>query len=246
MAAYSYGREEIEYMRTASSAASEVDGQTGESPPRGGVGLYRKLREAIVDGRFQPNERLVEADLERTFGAGRTAIRAALVRLDQEGLVERQPNRGARVRLVSDREALEIEEVRVALEQMLARHAAIRITGSGVAELRRILEEMTARVDAGDPLGYSELNAEFHELIWAIAGQSVAATLVANLKSQSIRFQYRTILQPGRPDRSLHEHGVIVEALASGDPDASEAAMREHLSRVVETLKQAIARHNSR
>jgi len=82
------------------------------------------LREAIVDGRFQPNERLVEADLERAFGAGRTAIRAALVRLDQEGLVERQPNRGARVRLVSDREALEIEEVRVALEQMLAKHAA--------------------------------------------------------------------------------------------------------------------------
>jgi DNA-binding GntR family transcriptional regulator len=233
-------------MRTASSAVSEVERQAGVSSPRGGVGLYRKLREAIVDGRFQPNERLVEADLERRFGAGRTAIRAALVRLDQEGLVERQPNRGARVRLVSDREALEIEEVRVVLEQMLARHAATRITRSGVAKLRRILEEMTARVDAGDPLGYSELNAQFHELIWAIADQGVAATLVANLKSQSIRFQYRTILQPGRPDGSLREHGVIVGALASGDADASEAAMREHLSRVVETLKQAIARHHSR
>lgn len=208
--------------------------------------FYRKLRDAIVDGRFQPNERLVEADLTRAFGAGRTAVRAALVRLDQEGLVERQPNRGARVRLVSDREALEIEEVRVALEQMLARHAATRINRGHIAELRRILKEMTVRVEAGDPLGYSELNARFHELIWSIAGQTVAATLVANLKSQSIRFQYRTILQPGRPDRSLHEHVRIVEALASGDPDASEAAMREHLSRVVETLKQAIARHQRR
>jgi DNA-binding GntR family transcriptional regulator len=204
-----------------------------------------KLREAIVDGRFQPNERLVEADLERAFGGGRSAIRAALVRLDQEGLVERQPNRGARVRLVSDREALEIEEVRVALEQMLARHAATKITQRDAADLRRILDEMTSRVGAGDPLGYSELNAQFHERIWAIADQGVAATLVANLKSQSIRFQYRTILQPGRPDRSLREHALIVEALASGDADASEAAMREHLSRVVETLKQAIARHKN-
>ena len=232
-------------MKTASTAVMETGGQAPDGVTRGGASVYLKLREAIVDGRFQPNERLVEADLERAFGAGRTAIRAALVRLDQEGLVERQPNRGARVRLVSDREALEIEEVRVALEQMLARHAATRITGSDEADLRRILDEMTSRVEAGDPLGYSELNAQFHERIWAIADQGVAATLVANLKSQSIRFQYRTILQPGRPDRSLREHGLIVEALASGDPDASEAAMREHLSRVVETLKQAIARHRT-
>lgn len=231
---------------TASSAVTEVVNATTEKPARDGVGFYRKLRDAIVDGRFQPNERLVEADLTRVFGAGRTAIRAALVRLDQEGLVERQPNRGARVRLVSDREALEIEEVRVVLEQMLARHAATRITRSAVADLRRLLDEMTARVEAGDPLGYSELNAHFHEKIWAIADQGVAATLVANLKSQSIRFQYRTILQPGRPDRSLREHRVIVDALASRDPDASEAAMREHLSRVVATLKQAIARHQTR
>ena len=232
-------------MKTASTAPMDIEGDHAEKPATGGVSVYRKLRDAIVDSRFQPNERLVEADLARMFGAGRTAIRAALVRLDQEGLVERQPNRGARVRLVSDREALEIEEVRVALEQMLARHAATRITRSHVADLRRILADMTARVEAGDPLGYSELNAQFHEMIWAIADQGVAATLVANLKSQSIRFQYRTILQPGRPDRSLREHRLIVEALASGDPDASETAMREHLSRVVETLKTAIARHRS-
>lgn len=229
----------------ATTAVPEVVDRSSSKPARGGVSVYRNLREAIVDSRFQPNERLVEADLARRFGAGRTAIRAALVRLDQEGLVERQPNRGARVRLVSDREALEIEEVRVALEQMLARHAATRITRSHVADLRRILADMTARVEAGDPLGYSELNARFHEMIWAIADQGVAATLVANLKSQSIRFQYRTILQPGRPDRSLREHRLIVEALASGDPGASETAMREHLSRVVETLKSAIARHRS-
>jgi DNA-binding GntR family transcriptional regulator len=233
-------------MATTSSAVTEVAVAAADKPGRGGASAYLKLREAIVDGRFQPNERLVEADLARTFGAGRTAIRAALVRLDQEGLVERQPNRGARVRLVSDREALEIEEVRVALEQMLARHAAARMTPSDAGNLRQILEEMTNRVEAGDPLGYSELNSRFHEMIWAIADQAVASTLVANLKSQSIRFQYRTILQPGRPDRSLCEHAAIVEALASRDPDRSEAAMREHLSHVVETLKQAIARHRTR
>src|SRR5207245_10104814 len=129
---------------------------------RGGASEYMKLREAIVDGRFQPNERLVETDLARAFGAGRTAIRAALVRLDQEGLVERQPNRGARVRLVSDREALEIEEVRVILEQLIVRHAAQRVTAADLRDLRRSIVRMRERLAQGDPMGYSELNAEFH------------------------------------------------------------------------------------
>ncbi|HEY4027560.1 MAG TPA: GntR family transcriptional regulator [Candidatus Dormibacteraeota bacterium] len=204
--------------------------------------VYRELREAIVSGRFQPNERLVEADLERMLGAGRTTIRAALVRLDQEGLVQRSPNRGARVRLISDREALEIEQVRAALEQMVAREAAYRASARDLVDLRSELARMRAHVEHGDPLGYSELNASFHQRIWAIADNRVATALLATLKSQSIRFQYRTILQPGRPVRSLREHEAIVEALAAGDPDASEAMMRTHLAHVIETLRAAIER----
>src|SRR6202140_944818 len=100
---------------------------------------YRRLRNEIVSGGFPPNERLAEADLALRLDAGRTAIRAALVRLDQEGLVTREPNRGARVRLVSDREALEIEEVRVILEQLIVRHAAMRITPGDVTDLRHML-----------------------------------------------------------------------------------------------------------
>src|SRR5437899_10787801 len=91
-------------------------------PPR--ADPYHQLREAIVSGQYHPNERLVEASIAQRMGAGRTAVRAALVRLDQEGLVEIEPNRGARVRLTSDREALEIEAVRAALEGMPALRAA--------------------------------------------------------------------------------------------------------------------------
>jgi DNA-binding GntR family transcriptional regulator len=206
---------------------------------------YRRLRNEIVSGEFHPNERLVEADLARRLDAGRTAIRAALVRLDQEGLVSREPNRGARVRLVSDREALEIEEVRVILEQMIVRHAAQRVTATDLRDLRRSIVRMRARLAEGDPMGYSGLNAEFHQRIWSIADHGTAGRLLSNLKSQSIRFQYRTILRPGRTAASLREHEAIVDALASRNPDAGEAAMRQHLSHVVETLKWAIdAQHH--
>lgn len=202
--------------------------------------VYHQLRNEIVGGRFHPNERLVEADLARVLKAGRSAIRAALVRLDQEGLVVLEPNRGARVRLVSDREALEIEEVRVVLEQLIVRHAAQRASASDIRDLRRSIEEMRRRLEEGNPMGYSELNAEFHQRIWRIADHQTAARLLANLKSQSLRFQYRTILRPGRTEQSLHEHERILEALAAHDADASEAAMRQHLSGVVDTLRWSI------
>jgi DNA-binding GntR family transcriptional regulator len=210
------------------------------------VEVYRRLREDIISGRFQPNERLVEADLERALGAGRTTIRAALVRLDQEGLVERHPHRGARVRLVSDREALEIEEVRAALEQLIVRHAASQATDADLDDMRGILAEMRTLVEQGDAFGYSELNSRFHQRIWTIAGHSTANRLVATLKSQSLRYQYRTILQPGRTQRSLDEHAAIVEALGERDPDAAETAMRDHLRHVVETLRWSIERQHGR
>ena len=213
--------------------------------PELGLDVYRRLREGIIAGRFQPNERLVEANVSKMLSAGRTAVRAALVRLDQEGLVTREHNRGARVRLVSDQEALQIEEVRGALERLLARQAAAKATASDIRELRHVLVDMRKRLSSGDSIGYSELNPKFHQLIWATARNTTAGRLVGTLKSQSLRFQYQTMLRPGRPQRSLREHELVFSAIVAHDPEAADAAMRDHLEEVIETLRWAIG-HKSR
>lgn len=191
-------------------------------------------------GQFHPNERLVEAAIAARIGAGRTAVRSALVRLDQEGLVELEPNRGARVRVISDHEAVEIEELRAVLEGMLARRAAMRIKADALRALREVMVDMRKRVGAGDSLGYSELNATFHQIIWTAAEHPTATNLVGGLKSQAIRFQYQTVLRPGRAQSSLREHEAIFAALKSHDGDAAEEAMRAHLGEVLDTLKWAI------
>ena len=201
---------------------------------------YHLLREAIVSGQFQPNERLVEASVATRLGVGRTAVRAALVRLDQEGLVTLEPNRGARVRLISDREALEIEEVRANLEALIVRRAASLASESQLEQLGSVIAQMRERVAAGDALGYSELNAGFHNLIWSAADHRTATRLLGGLKSQSIRFQFQTILRPGRTERSLREHEAIYAALLAHDPEAAEVAMRSHLAEVLDTLRWAI------
>ena len=197
---------------------------------------YARLRDAIVSGRLQPNERLVEAELIELLGVSRTAVRTALVRLAQEGLVVHERNRGARVRYVDETEAVEIVLARAALEALAVRQAAERAAPEDVGELREILGRMRARLDEGDLLGASDENAVLHSRLLELSGNQTVIRLVGGLKSQLVRFQYRTILVPGRSARSFEEHSAIVDAVAAGDADAAEAAMRRHLSHVADAL----------
>jgi DNA-binding GntR family transcriptional regulator len=203
---------------------------------------YTLLRQAILSGELLPNERLVELDLSERFEIGRAAIRTALARLEQDGIVEREPFRGARVRLIPASEAVEILEARAVLEGLAARKAATNATGKDVTALRAILKRMDAKFKAGDLLGGSEINTELHRTIIQMAKHSAAARLIEGLQAQNVRHQFRTILVPGRAVRSLEEHKAIVEAIASRDGDAAERAMRLHLSHVVEALASTYAK----
>jgi DNA-binding GntR family transcriptional regulator len=207
--------------------------------PREALAPEDLLREAIVTGRFQPNEHLVEADVSRVLGLGRAAVRTALARLEQEGLVQHVRNRGSRVRLVEPREAVEILEARAVLEGLAARYAATRRSDNDLEQLRETLDDMRRELDRGDLLAASDRNALFHLRLTNISAHRTTARLISTLKSQLVRYQYRTILLPGRSERSFAEHEAIVEAVAAGDPDAAETAMRTHLSHVAEALRGA-------
>jgi DNA-binding GntR family transcriptional regulator len=197
---------------------------------------YERLYQAILRGDFQPNERLIEMDLAQLYNVGRAAIRTTLARLEQDGLVEREPNRGARVRAISEEQAVETLEARAVLEGLAARYAARNVTDADIADLRAIVGEMEARLAEGDLLGISEGNTRLHSRLLQIANNQTVARLIERLHAQHVRSQFRLILVPGRPPRSVAEHRAIVEAVASRDPEAAEAAMRSHLANTVETL----------
>lgn len=200
---------------------------------------YIRLREAILKEQFLPNERLVEMDLAQTLGAGRAAIRTALARLEQDGLVERERYRGARVRLISETEAIEILEVRAALESLAARYAALNITPAECDALQTLLAEQKLCINESDLVRSSEVNGRLHQMILHIAHHTIATRVLETLKPQNVRFQYRTILVPGRPERSFQEHCAIVDAITNRDPERAEETMRHHLSQVAEALRQS-------
>lgn len=200
--------------------------------------VARALRQGITRGELSPNERLVEADLASRYGVSRAAVRTALLELDKEGLVEREKSRGARVRSITLAEAIEIAEVRAAVEALCAAKAAKRASPDDIRELRRIITEMKRAHSQVDLLGYSELNRKLHLCIRQISHHSTAATIVEQLRNQSMRQSFRIALLPGRTKVSLREHEAIVTAIAAHDPDVAEVEMRGHLNSVIDALHQ--------
>jgi DNA-binding GntR family transcriptional regulator len=198
--------------------------------------LTDRLRRDIVAGRLVPHQRLVEADVAEEHDASRGEVRLALNELVTEGLVERIPNRGARVRKVSVQEAIEITEVRAAVESLCARKAAEKITIEQAEQLQEIGALMSAAVEREARDEYSSLNRRLHTMIIDIADQQIAAQTIQRLRGQAIHHHFRLSSQPDRPRVSLPQHLEVIEALCARDPNRAAIAMQAHLESVTEAI----------
>lgn len=198
--------------------------------------VRNQLRDAILRGAYAPRQRLIEADLAEEYGASRFTLRNALIQLASDGLVELQPNRGARVREITVEEAIEITEIRQAVESVVAARAAEKVTDDQIAFLRQLGDDMRAAVDQNELMRYSELNTSLHSTLRTIADHSAATRVLEQLHGQMVRHQFQLFLVPGRPSKSLPEHLAIIEGVCSRDPDAAGIAMGIHVASVITTL----------
>jgi DNA-binding GntR family transcriptional regulator len=222
-----------------SPAAEDATSAAAGAPVAGAAGRRlagERLRQAILAGDMAPGHRLVEEELAGMLGVTRASLRAALFDLTAEGLVERIPNRGARVRAITIDEAVAITECRIALEGLCAAKAADRVTEPEAARLRQLGQELERSVADGELLKYSALNHELHRLVRDISGQAVAAALLERLNGQLVRHQFQLSLRPGRPQASLPEHLAIIAAIAGRRPAEAEEATRRHLRSVITAL----------
>ncbi|WP_432502910.1 GntR family transcriptional regulator [Kineococcus arenarius] len=212
------------------------------APQEGAAGTriaLEALRAALLSGDLAPGQRLVEAELAASHGVSRASVRAALMDLAAEGLVERIPNRGARVRVVTVEEAVAITECRMVLEGLCAAKAAERVDDEQAAALTALGRQLQQSVADGEPVVYSARNRELHRLVREISGQEVATGLLDRLNAQIVRHQFRLALRTGRPQVSLPEHLAIIDAIVRRDPAAAERAARTHLASVIAALQES-------
>jgi DNA-binding GntR family transcriptional regulator len=200
-----------------------------------------RLRAEIKQGEVVPGQRLVEAELSERYAVTRNSVRLALDALGAEGLVERIPNRGARVRTMSTDDAVGIMECRMVLDGLLTRKAVEFGDDADLAALASNFELMEQAVSSSELLKYSQLIQDHHALVQRAAKHPAATELVERLQGQIVRHQFRLSLRLDRAQQSLEELRLVVRAILDRDPDRAEEMARAHLCGVIAAVEREAA-----
>ncbi len=204
--------------------------------------VYGALKQAITstDIYAAPEPpRLDERKLAEELGVSRTPVREAISRLEQEGLVQSIPRRGAFVVRKTKREILEMICVWAALEGMAARLATKQATDEELASLRKLF---TTFDDANEPGAkideYSQTNIEFHQAIMRLSKCELLIQIADGLFIHMRSIRSQTIKERNRASQSIIDHTRIIEALENRNTDLAEQLVREHALNLAEHVKQ--------
>jgi DNA-binding GntR family transcriptional regulator len=192
-------------------------------------GATELIREAILDGRLEPGQRLKEEDLARQLGISRTPVREALLMLQVEGLIVATPNRGATVRVHTPEDLEDLYALRALLEGHAARRAGVRIGEEEVAVLRESCDRFDALSPDKELRGLVRENMFFHNAILDIAGSARLASMVRRVIELPLVYKSYIWYSPDQKRISSHYHRQIVNALATGDAERAELVMKEHV-----------------
>lgn len=196
--------------------------------------MVRAIGDRIVTGFLRPGEKLDEASLAARFDVSRTPVREALGRLSAMGLVERRPNRGATVAVVTQEHLASMFESMAELEAICARFSAERMT-AGERRALEIEHQASARlVQLGAEEDYEYFNTEFHTRLYRGAHSKHIYELTVMTRSRLAPFRRAQFMLPGRLAKSWQEHDVIVTAIMRGDGAAAGQAAKDHVSIVSE------------
>jgi DNA-binding GntR family transcriptional regulator len=224
-----------EAMEAATALAGDLTQRRGQTVDD----IICRLRGAILTGRIVPGQRLIANDLTEQLGVGRGSIREAFQRLAADGLVDIIPNRGAVVRRLSRDRVRDLFQIRVNLEGLASRLAAEQIDQSDHRE--RFLSVWNEVKPDGSERSWAlfmQQNRLYHHTIVSIGENKKLTELIDNLQLPIVMFQVGQAMRPENSERSHRDHVLIANAILSGDADAAENAMRNHLQQTAEWILQ--------
>jgi phosphonate utilization transcriptional regulator len=212
----------IELLRTASLSSA----------------AQQEIERMILDGEIGPGSKLTEAWLSERLGVSRGPIREAFRMLEESGLVRQEKNRGVFVRDIPLEEALEIYDLRAAMDELVGRRLAETITPEQLKTARAIVERMDVAARAGDSDAYHLLNLEFHDALVGFTGNRKLAGVYRRLVKELALFRRRNLRDQQLLPHSAAEHRGILKAIASGDPEQAGRTMFDHVMESRERARQ--------
>ena len=205
---------------------------------------YQTIQNLILTMQIKPGEAVTENALSEQLGIGRTPVREALKKLEQEGLIETE-NRRKRVYVLTIKEVSDIFDIKVRLESAVARWAAERGSEQGKKMLKKVLKGMQEVVKK-NPVSdkdeekilneWLDVDKQLHQILFQMADNKKVEQIISNLNKQWHRLRIGIYAMEGRMHRSYSEHQLFVEAVIDGNPDAAEEYMKSHLENLKKEL----------
>ena len=196
-----------------------------------------ELERMILSGELAPGEKLTEMALAARLGVSRGPLREAFRMLEEAGLVRTEKNRGVFVRDIPIEEAVEIFDLRAAMDELVGRRLAENITAAQLKEIRSLVDQMEQAVKAKDARHYHLLNLQFHDRLVELAGNGKLTAIYRKLIKELSLFRRLNLADGWLLPISANEHRQIVKAIASGDPEIAGRAMFDH---VIESKERTI------
>ena len=193
--------------------------------------VFSILRNAILNGKLEPDERLVERDIAEQLGISRTPVREAIRQLELERLVTHIPRKGVVVAGFSKADVLEITAIRTVLEGLICNVAAVKIRERDLERLELITRQMQDENSKGNFKKVNQLNNRFHDIIYRAAESPRLYDLLSTLREYINRFAQVAYTKPGRVEEVLVEHKAIVEALSNHDSHEAEETAKRHVEK---------------
>ncbi|MFT4012803.1 MAG: GntR family transcriptional regulator [Paracoccus sp. (in: a-proteobacteria)] len=191
--------------------------------------IRNALENAVVEGVYQPGQRLDPEALEREFGVSRTPVREALRQLEASGLVRVQPKRGTFVTEWSAGELAERFEVMAEIEASCGRLAARRITEAELAAFEKVHAECRRMAEANQVDAYYVKNSEFHHCLYRATHNAFLAQEAGRLHAMLQPYRRMQLQVRNRIGRSFAEHDAILAAIRAGDGEAAAETLRQHV-----------------
>jgi len=193
---------------------------------------YRELRRRILDNELAPGASYSEAQLERLLGLNAAALRVALRKLAEEGLVQAHPRHGARIVPIAIEDMREIFEIMVALEPMAARRVALQdVTKADLDRLTAAIRQMDTALIKNDLVSWAKADELFHTRLIELCGNKRLRALLMACLDQRHRARMLTLGMRPVPVDSNRDHAAVVDAVRRHDADAAYALHHDHLER---------------
>lgn len=187
--------------------------------------LYRRLCALITDGTYKPGDHMTERELCERFDASRPSIRETLRQLEAEGLLDIHPNRGAVVRKLTVETMLELWEVRLALETLIAERFARHGLPEQIDRFEEAIRDLDAALRAKKRTPIKTAKSAMFEAFAAGANNGILAAYIRQINVRLSFLWSSSLMIPGRPAESIDELQVLLRAIRSRNPEAARAAV---------------------